>query len=89
MGAALGEDHRGRDAGMRVIHVVPAITEEASGPSYSVMRLCQSLIEEGQTVTLAALDWVACGDSAGRDRGCNPQPQPLAGPLAFRFGIVD
>ena len=42
---------------MRVIHVVPAITEEASGPSYSVVRLCQSLIDQGQTVTLAALDW--------------------------------
>ena len=42
---------------MRVIHVVPAITEEASGPSYSVMRLCQSLIQSGEDVTLAALDW--------------------------------
>jgi len=42
---------------MRVIHVVPAITEEASGPSYSVVRLCQSLIEVGDDLTLAALDW--------------------------------
>lgn len=42
---------------MRVIHVVPAITEEASGPSYSVVRLCQSLIEAGEDLTLAALDW--------------------------------
>lgn len=42
---------------MRVIHVVPAITEEASGPSYSVVRLCQSLIATGEDVTLAALDW--------------------------------
>ena len=42
---------------MRVIHVVPAITEEASGPSYSVVRLCQSLIETGEDLTLAALDW--------------------------------
>ncbi|MCX5724495.1 MAG: glycosyltransferase [Nitrospirae bacterium] len=42
---------------MRVIHVVPAITEEASGPSYSVVRLCQSLMEAGEDVTLAALDW--------------------------------
>lgn len=43
---------------MRVIHTVPAITEEASGPSYSVVRLCESLIAQGQDVTLAALDWV-------------------------------
>lgn len=42
---------------MRVIHVVPAITEEASGPSYSVVRMCESLIAQGQEVTLAALDW--------------------------------
>lgn len=42
---------------MRVIHVVPAVTEEASGPSYSVVRLCQSLIDAGEDLTLAALDW--------------------------------
>jgi glycosyltransferase involved in cell wall biosynthesis len=42
---------------MPLIHVVPAITEEASGPSYSVVRLCQSLIESGEDLTLAALDW--------------------------------
>ena len=42
---------------MRVIHVVPAITEEASGPSYSVVRLCESLIGTGVDVQLAALDW--------------------------------
>lgn len=42
---------------MRVIHVVPGITEEASGPSYSVVRLCVSLAGVGNDVTLAALDW--------------------------------
>ncbi|HXH29518.1 MAG TPA: glycosyltransferase [Bacteriovoracaceae bacterium] len=42
---------------MRTIHTVPAISEEASGPSYSVMRLCESLMAEGENVTLAALDW--------------------------------
>ena len=42
---------------MRVIHTVPAIAEEASGPSYSVVRLCESLIESDQETTLAALDW--------------------------------
>lgn len=42
---------------MRFIHIVPAIAEEASGPSYSVIRLCQSLVEQGQDVTLAVLDW--------------------------------
>ena len=42
---------------MNIIHVVPAITEESSGPSYSVVRLCESLIEEGSQVALAAMDW--------------------------------
>lgn len=42
---------------MRAIHIVPAIAEEASGPSYAVDRLCESLIGTGQEVTLAALDW--------------------------------
>lgn len=57
MGAALGDDCRRDHDHMRVIHVVPAITNEASGPSYSVVRLCESLIAEGQEVELAALDW--------------------------------
>lgn len=42
---------------MRVIQIVPAITEEASGPSYSVVRLCDSLNATGAAVILAALDW--------------------------------
>ena len=42
---------------MRLIHIVPSISEEASGPSYSVVRLCESVIAQGQDVTLAALDW--------------------------------
>jgi len=41
---------------MHVIHTVPAISEESSGPSYSVVRLCESLIPEGENVTLAALE---------------------------------
>lgn len=44
---------------MRVIHIVPAITEEASGPSYSVPRLCESLIGTGVDVQLAVLDWAS------------------------------
>jgi glycosyltransferase involved in cell wall biosynthesis len=42
---------------MRMIHVVPAVSEEASGPSYSVPRLCESLIAAGADVQLAALEW--------------------------------
>lgn len=42
---------------MRVIHVVPAVTIEASGPSYTVPRLCESLIRTGVNLHLAALNW--------------------------------
>jgi hypothetical protein len=42
---------------MRVIHVVPVITDEASGPSYSVTRLCEALVATGADVRLATLDW--------------------------------
>lgn len=40
---------------MRVIHVIPSISEEASGPSYSVWRLSESLIEKNTPITLVAL----------------------------------
>jgi glycosyltransferase involved in cell wall biosynthesis len=60
---------------MRVIQVVPAIAEEASGPSYSVVRLCQSLIDQGQEVTLAALDWAPM-----------PSPPPFLKTFPLRWG---
>src|SRR3954462_4236496 len=40
---------------MRIDHVVPAINEEASGPSYTVPRLCASLGALGYDVTLHTL----------------------------------
>lgn len=49
---------------MRVIHVVPSVDEEASGPSYSVVRLCESLIETGTDIRLAALAWSGYARSA-------------------------
>jgi len=47
----------------QVIQIVPAISEKASGPSYSVVRLCESLIAQGQAVTLATLDWAPMSSS--------------------------
>ena len=38
---------------MNLVHVVPHISEEASGPSYSVPRLCESLAARGNEVTLS------------------------------------
>jgi len=40
-----------------LIHTISAISEEAMGPSYSVVRLCEVLIKQGCDVTLTALDW--------------------------------
>lgn len=40
---------------MNVVHVVPHIDKEASGPSYSVPRLCQSLARGGASVELICL----------------------------------
>jgi glycosyltransferase involved in cell wall biosynthesis len=40
----------------RAIHVVSSIANEAAGPSYSVVRLCQSLIDLGEDISLATLD---------------------------------
>lgn len=42
---------------LSAIHVIPAIAELASGPSYSVVRLCDSVRQAGANVQLAAMDW--------------------------------
>ena len=45
------------DATMKpVVHTIPSIAEVSSGPSYSVVRLCDGLSARGCPVTLAALD---------------------------------
>jgi glycosyltransferase involved in cell wall biosynthesis len=40
---------------MRLVHVVPHIDQEASGPSYSVPKLCESLAARGHQVELSCL----------------------------------
>jgi glycosyltransferase involved in cell wall biosynthesis len=42
---------------LRTLHTVPAISVAASGPSYSVVRLCETLTDRGNETELAALDW--------------------------------
>ena len=46
-----------------VVHVIPSITEEASGPSYSVWRLSESLSAKSVPVILLALDSKHVGKS--------------------------
>lgn len=40
-----------------IVQVISSIANEASGPSYSVVRLSESLINQGLDTTLACLDW--------------------------------
>lgn len=40
----------------KVIHIIPDVAQEASGPTYAVTSLCRALIDLGHGVTLAALD---------------------------------
>lgn len=65
---------------MNLVHVVPHISAEASGPSYSVPRLCQSLAERGHEVTLSCL-------RAGRDIPRIELSVHLKCPLPRRFAI--
>ena len=41
---------------MTIVHVVSSVSRESSGPSYSVVRLCESMIAAGADVELATLD---------------------------------
>ena len=41
---------------MAIVHTIPDISVQASGPSYSVRRLCESLTETGADVTLATVE---------------------------------
>jgi len=42
---------------VRVVHTIPSVAEESSGPSYSVVRLCESLVRHDVLLTLCALDF--------------------------------
>ena len=41
---------------MKIIHIIPSIGIEASGPSHSVKGLCDSLIDMGSEVTISSVD---------------------------------
>ena len=41
---------------MTIVHVVSSVANESSGPSYSVVRLCESMIAAGADVELATMD---------------------------------
>jgi glycosyltransferase involved in cell wall biosynthesis len=81
---------------MKLVHVVPHIDQEASGPSYSVPRLCQSLAECGNEVELSCL--AAKGEITGVALDLHPQwpvlgrfaiSTSLAGAMRRKASVVD
>ena len=42
---------------MRIIQIVPSVSKESSGPSYSIIGLCKSLIKYNLDIQLLSLDW--------------------------------
>ena len=67
-------------APLQCVHVVPHIDDEASGPSYSVPRLCQSLAAQGEEVELLCL--AARGTVPGVQVTVQPQ-----WPMLRRFAV--
>ena len=66
--------------------MVAAIGHEASGPSYSVPRLCQALAQRGHDVELHVLDWEATPSVPEVGLRLYP-PLPLPGSLMFSLAM--
>ncbi|MEM9938478.1 MAG: glycosyltransferase [Pseudomonadota bacterium] len=66
---------------MKVWHTVPSIEEEASGPSYTVPRLCSGLAKQGVDITLATLGERQTIDRKGFLHERFPQSGLTMGPL--------
>lgn len=61
---------------MRCVQVVPAISEEASGPSYSVVTLAAALKATGCQVEVCAMDWNLDSFDRGSHRLFKMAPLP-------------
>lgn len=79
MGNGGGYQLRGRE-GMKLVHVVPHVDQEASGLSYSVPHLCESLAARGHEVELSCL--AARGGIPGVRLDVHPQ-----WPILGRFAV--
>ena len=65
---------------MKLVHVVPHINQEASGPTYSVSRLCEGLAKRGETVEISCL--AASSEIPGVTIDLHPQ-----WPILSRFAV--
>lgn len=70
---------------MKLVHVVPHIDQEASGPSYSVPRLCAGLASLGHEVELSCL--AARGAIPGVGLDLHPQ-WPVLGRFAISSSLA-
>lgn len=70
---------------MKLVHVVPHIDEEASGPSYSVPRLCETLAARGHDVELSCL--AARGVVSGVKVDLHPE-WPILGRFAISTSLA-
>ena len=67
---------------MRIVHTVPHVCKEASGPSYSVSRLCEELGANHHRVRLLTID-----ERARRDAQTYRHQAFRSSPLFSRLGI--
>ncbi|MEM7429742.1 MAG: glycosyltransferase [Pseudomonadota bacterium] len=71
---------------MKILHTVPHVCKEASGPSYSVSRLCDQLGGSGHEVSLYTIDAHRRAD-AHRYRHETFASTPVAGKLGLSRGF--
>ncbi len=76
---------------MRVIHVVPAVTVEGSGPTYAVVRLQQAVTEAGVRAEIACLNWngVSVDGPAVHMFGLGVGPRRLGRSRALAHWLTD
>jgi len=68
---------------MKIVHIVPSISAEATGPAYSVPKLCESLAGRGEEVELHVLS-PAPANTTFEQYTIHAHPSC---PLLTRFGI--
>lgn len=70
-------DQEASNSHLRIVHNVGGISKEASGPTYSVVRLCDSLIASGAELTLTSIDWKLGQNGPSYNKsfppGCGPR----------------
>ncbi|MFC3205341.1 glycosyltransferase [Aquamicrobium soli] len=72
---------------MKIVHTVSSLEEEASGPTYSVPRLCRSLAQIGCSVDILSLSSQEAVVEEGEYRDIRIQRPFAAGTTLARLGV--